>query len=82
VLGITFNPAEDLKKWREEVGLPSELLCDVDKSVAIAYGAAENADQEKPSRIGIVIGPDGKVVNAYPVDDAAGHATTALGDLS
>jgi peroxiredoxin Q/BCP len=81
-LGITFNPAEDLKKWREEVGLPSELLCDVDKSVAIAYGAAENADQEKPSRIGIVIGPDGKVVNAYPVDDAAGHATTALGDLS
>jgi len=81
-LGITFNPAEDLKKWREELGLPSELLCDVDKSVAIAYGAAENADQEKPSRIGIVIGPDGKVVNAYPVDDAAGHATTALGDLS
>lgn len=81
-MGITFNPAEDLKKWREEVGLPSELLCDVDKSVAIAYGAAENADQEKPSRIGIVIGPDGKVVNAYPVDDAAGHATTALGDLS
>ena len=81
-MGITFSPAEDLKKWRDEVGLPSELLCDIDKSVAIAYGAAESADQEKPSRIGIVIGPDGEVVNAYTVDDAEGHAKTALGDLS
>ena len=81
-MGITFSPTEDLKKWREEVGLPSELLCDTDKSVAIAYGAAENADQEKPSRIGIVIGPDGKVANAYPVDDAERHASTALSDLS
>jgi len=80
-LGITFSATEDLKKWRDEVGLPSDLLCDTDKSVAMAYGAAESADQERPSRMGVVIGPDGKVIDAYAVDDAEGHATRALGDL-
>ena len=70
-----------MKKWRNEVGLASELLCDTEKSVAMAYGAAEAIDQEKPSRIGVVIGPDGKVVNAYEIDDAEGHATRALSDL-
>ena len=47
----------------------------------MAYGAAEAIDQEKPSRIGVVIGPDGKVVNAYEINDAEGHATRALSDL-
>ena len=28
----------------------------------MAYGAAESADQERPSRMGVVIGPDGRVV--------------------
>ncbi len=70
-----------MKKWRDEVGLPSELLCDTDKSVAMAYGAAENADQERPKRMGIHIGPDGKVTKAYEVEDAEGHAVAALSDL-
>ena len=47
----------------------------------MAYGAAVAIDQEKPSRIGVVIGPDGKVVNAYGIDAAEGHATRALSDL-
>ena len=81
-MGITFSATEDLKKWRDEIGLPSDLLCDTDKSVAMAYGAADTADQERPSRIGIVIRPDGKVANAYEVDDAEGHAVRALGDVA
>ena len=82
MLGITFSPTEDLKKWRDEVGLPSDLLCDADRAVAMAYGAAETADQERPSRMGVHIGPDGKVTKAYAVDDAEGHADGALADLS
>ena len=81
-MGITFSATDDLKKWRDEVGLPSDLLCDTDKSVAMAYGAAESADQERPSRMGVVIGPDGKVIDAYAVDDAEGHAARVLGSLS
>jgi len=48
----------------------------------MAYGAAENADQERPKRMGIHIGPDGKVTKAYEVEDAEGHAVAALNDLA
>ncbi len=65
MLGITFSPVEDLKTWRDEVGLGAELLRDADRAVAMAYGAAESADQERPTRVSVLVGPDGLVVNAY-----------------
>ena len=44
----------------------------------MAYGAAESADQERPSRMGVVIGPDGKVVKAWPKVKVNGHAQEVL----
>lgn len=81
MLGITFSPTEDLKKWREEVGLQADLLCDPDRSVAMAYGAAESADQERATRVSVLVAPDGKVVKTYEVSDAEGHAQAALADI-
>lgn len=81
MLGITFSPADDLKTWRDEVGLTAELLCDADRAVALAYGAAQSADQERPSRISVLVGTDGLVVNAYEVSDAEGHPAAALAEI-
>ena len=78
MLGITFSPTEDLRKWREEVGLTADLLCDADRSVALAYGAAESADQERATRVTVIVGPDGKVLQAYAVDNAEAHPAEAL----
>ncbi len=82
MLGITYSATADLKRWREEVGLTTELLCDTDRSVAIAYGAAENAEQERPKRISVLVGPDGKVVKTYATPDAEAHPGEALADLA
>lgn len=81
LLGITFSPSEDLKRWREEVGLKTELLCDTDRSVAVAYGAADSKDQERPKRISVLVGPDGKVVKTYGTPDAEAHPGEVLADL-
>lgn len=81
VLGITFSPLEELKAWAEETGLTSDLLQDADGSIARAYGAADSPDQERPKRVSILIGPDGKVLKTYTVDDAAGHPAVVLKDL-
>jgi peroxiredoxin len=81
VLGITFSPTEDLRKWREEVGLTADLLCDADRSVALAYGAAESADQERATRVTVIVGPDGKVLQAYAVDNAEAHPVEALAHI-
>lgn len=81
LLGITFSTAEDLKAWREEIGLDSDLLSDADRTVAMAYGAAESPDQERPKRISVLIGEDGKVAKIYEVADAEAHPAQVLEDL-
>ncbi len=82
VLGITTSSVEELGKWGAEVGLASELLSDADGKVCAAYGAIESAEQERPKRISVLIGSDGKVAKANPVEDAAGHPAAALKDLA
>jgi peroxiredoxin len=81
VLGIAFSPVEELKAWRAEVGLGADLLCDADRQVAIAYGAADTPDQERPRRRSVLIGADGRVLKVYDVADAEGHAAAVLADL-
>jgi peroxiredoxin len=64
------------------VGLATELLSDTSRSVAIAYGAAENAEQERPKRVSVLVGPDGKVVKTYGTPDAEAHPAEVLADLA
>lgn len=81
MLGVTFSSQDDLKSWAEEVGLECHLLCDANRKVALAYGAADSADQERPKRMSVLVGPDGKVAKTYATPDAAGHPAEALADL-
>lgn len=62
--------------------MTTELLCDTDRSVAVAYGAADSKDQERPKRISILVGPDGKVVKTYHTPDAEAHPEEVLADLT
>ena len=47
----------------------------------MAYGAAEDAAQERPKRMSVLVGPDGKVVKTYATPDAAGHPAEVLAEL-
>ena len=81
LLGVTFSAIDDLRNWREEVGLPCDLLSDSDRAVGLAWGAAESADQEKAKRISVLVGPDGNVVKVFPAPDVETHALEVLDDL-
>ncbi len=81
LLGVTFSAVDDLRNWREEVGLPCDLLSDSDRAVGLAWGAAESADQEKAKRISVLVGPDGNVVKVFPALDVETHALEVLDDL-
>jgi len=61
--------------------LAADLLCDADRAVALAYGAAESADQERPKRVSVLIGPDGKVVKTYASPDPGTHPAEVISDL-
>lgn len=82
MLGITFSSTEDLKTWSSEVGYTADLLQDPDRSVAMAYGAADSADQEKATRVSILVGPDGKVAKTYADMNAEAHPAEVLAELS
>ena len=81
LLGITFSTPEDLEKWGAETGYSGVLLSDADRSVAITYGAASSPDQEKATRVSILVDTDGIIIKTFEVDDAPGHAGAVLAEI-
>ena len=47
----------------------------------MAYGAAESPDQERATRLSVLIGSDGKVLKVYAKPDAELHPEDVLKDL-
>ena len=82
LLGITFSSPEDLRAWREQVGLDSALLSDAGREVAMAYGAASEPTQAKAARVSVLIGAEGRILRRYEGFDVAGHAQQVLADLA
>lgn len=50
--------------------------------MSLAYGAVASADDRSAARISYIVGPDGKVLKAYPKVRAASHPEEVLGDLN
>ena len=48
----------------------------------MAYGAALSADQERPTRLSLLIGPDGNIRKIYLEPNAETHPDEVLLDLS
>jgi peroxiredoxin len=47
----------------------------------LSYGACASAEDRSAKRISYLIGPDGKVLRAYPKVKAAEHPAQVLADL-
>ena len=57
------------------------MCSDLDKAASVAFGAAD-ADSERPKRVSVLIGPDGKVAKAYAKVTPADHPDEVLADLN
>jgi thioredoxin-dependent peroxiredoxin len=80
ILGVSFDPPDQNKRFAEEEKFPFPLLSD-DGALAVAVGAAESSDQKTAKRVSYLVGPDGKVIRAYGTVNPADHATELLTDL-
>ena len=78
VLGASFDPVEANRAFAEKFKYPYKLLS-FSKHDGDVYGAHENSDWAK--RISYLIGPDRKIVKAYPKVKPADHPTQVLADL-
>lgn len=82
LLGASFDDAAANAAFAKKHELPFALLCDTDKSLALAYGAAKDAKAGYPSRVTVVIGADGKIERVYPRVSPKDHPSEVLADLT
>ena len=80
-MGISFDTPDANKMFRDKFEFPYDLLCDTSKATSIAYGVAD-ADSRTPSRMSVLIAPDGKVAKAYATVKPADHPDQVLTDLA
>lgn len=78
ILGISFDPVRTNAAFVEKERFPFPLLSDERRQAGLAYGACDSSDARSARRISYVVGPDGKVVAAYPAVSPASHAREVL----
>ncbi len=80
VLGVSFDTPETNQAFAEKYHLPFRLLSDTGKKLASEVGATR-ALIPLPKRISYLIGPDGRVLKAYPDVNPKTHAGEVLQDF-
>ena len=83
VLGISPDPPHAQAAFKQKQALPFTLLCDVDKSVAQAYGVWKEKNMYGKKVMGVarttfIIGPDGKIKHIFKRVKPEGHAEEVL----
>jgi len=79
VLGVSYDSPEKNRKFADKNALPFRLLSDRDHELAKSVGAARTL-VPFAKRISYLVGPDGKVLVAYPDVKPSTHAGEVLED--
>jgi len=58
---VSFDTPAENRAFAEKFGFGYPLLCDVDRTMGVAYGAADSPAAASARRIGVVVGPDGRI---------------------
>ncbi|MFN7133963.1 MAG: peroxiredoxin, partial [Myxococcales bacterium] len=78
ILGASFDTAAENRAFAEKFHFNFPLLCDTDRALGLAYGAADSRDAPNARRIGVVIDPEGKIKEYLPKVDARTYPTDVL----
>ena len=78
---MSFDTVDENRRFAEKFDFPFPLLCDTERSVGLAYGAAESPNDEFARRIAYVIDEEGKIAQAHAKVDAASYPSWQLRNL-
>lgn len=81
IFGVSFDTVAENRAFSEKFDFNFPLLCDTDRQMGLAYGACSSADSGSAKRIGVVIGPDGKVQAYEPAANAKNYPQQVLAAL-
>jgi peroxiredoxin Q/BCP len=81
ILGVSFDTQAENAAFAQKFHFDFPLLCDTDRKLGVAYGAAEDAKAANAKRIGVIIAPDGMVKEWLPKVSAQAFPQEALEKL-
>jgi peroxiredoxin Q/BCP len=81
ILGVSFDTPEDNAKFAKKFDFPFPLLCDTERKIGLAYGAASSEKDEYAKRIAYVIDENGKIAEAHPKVDPKSYPKEQLASL-
>jgi peroxiredoxin Q/BCP len=86
VLGISRDPPDAQRRFKDKYQLPFPLLSDPDAEVHRAWGVWKEKNMYGKKVMGterttFVVGPDGKVERIFPKVKVDGHVEDVLGAL-
>lgn len=80
VFGVSFDDPATNAEFVKQEAFPFRLLSDTARTLAVRAGAADSADQRTARRISYLVGPDGRVLQAYGTVSPTAHAQQVLDD--
>jgi thioredoxin-dependent peroxiredoxin len=75
---VSFDTVAENKHFAEKFKFPYPLLSDTSRDMGVQYGAAESTAGGNAKRVAYIIGPDGKVRNAFPKANTSTFAADVL----
>jgi peroxiredoxin Q/BCP len=63
---VSFDTPEENAAFATKLSFSFPLLCDTTRAMGIAYGATAPGASGGAKRIGVVVGPDGTIVEVEP----------------
>jgi thioredoxin-dependent peroxiredoxin len=75
---VSFDTPAENRAFAEKFHFEFPLLCDVDRKMGVAYGAAASATATNAQRVGVVVGSDGRVKEWLPKVDARTYPQEVL----
>jgi len=81
VLGVSFDTPAENRAFAEKFHFNFPLLCDTTRAMGVAYGAADDTGAGNARRVGVVVGPDGKVREWLPKVDARAYPQEVVARL-
>jgi peroxiredoxin Q/BCP len=75
---VSFDTREENKAFADKFAFNFPLLCDTSREVGLAYGATDTLHAGNAKRVGVVIGPDGRIKEWLPKVDARAYPREVL----
>jgi len=81
IVGVSCDDRERNAAFAEKYGFKFPLLCDVDRKIALAYGACSDARAQHAERISFLIDEAGKILRVYDRVDPRDHPARVLAEI-